>query len=93
MTDTTFDHRKHYFLSMRNIERGCFTTSNSPINDAFKLSTDPAFQGWHAGMSCMYILDQLSELYGHPTSAVLEQTNMVFRSPYSAADAPEVLFH
>jgi hypothetical protein len=39
------------------------------------------------------LLDQLSELYGHPTLAVLEQKDKVLHSPYLAADAPEVLFH
>ncbi len=38
------------------------------------------------------ILNQLSSVYGKPTSAALEANNTIFRSPYSAADAPEVLF-
>ncbi len=60
---------------MRNIEHACFTALDSSINDAFKVSKDPAIQGWHVGMSCMFILDQLSELYGYPTPAVLKQNN------------------
>jgi hypothetical protein len=43
-------------------------------------------------MSALVILDQLSELYGHPTPAVLEQNNKIFRSPYLAANPPEVFF-
>ena len=31
-------------------------------------------------------------LYGKPTAAALEANEAIFRSPYSAADAPEVLF-
>jgi hypothetical protein len=34
--DTLFNRCKHYFLSMQNIERACFTALNSSINDAFK---------------------------------------------------------
>jgi hypothetical protein len=89
---TRFVHRKHYFLSMRNIECTCFTVIDSSINDAFKVLNDPSIQGWHAGMSVMFILDQLSNLYGQPTPAVLEMNDTIFRSPYSAANAPEVLF-
>ncbi len=40
----------------------------------------------------MFILDQLSELYGWPTPAMLELNDTVFRGLYSAADVPEVLF-
>ncbi len=90
--NTTFASRKHYFLSMRSIEMACFPVLNLTINDTFKLSNKPAIQGWHVGMSVMLILDQLSKLYGQPTPAVLEIKNRVFRSPYSAADVPEVLF-
>ena len=35
--DSTFAHRKHYFLSMQNIERACFMALDSSINYAFKL--------------------------------------------------------
>ena len=38
------------------------------------------------------ILDQLSLIYGQPTPTALDANNHIFRSPTSAADAPEVLF-
>jgi hypothetical protein len=44
-------------------------------------------------MSVMSILNQLLSLYGQPTPAALEGNNICFRSPYSAADPPEILFH
>jgi len=90
--DSTFARRKHYFLSMQNIERACFTALDSSVNDAFKLSNLAGVRGWHAGMTTVMILDQLSSVYGKPTSAALEANDTLFRSPYSAADAPEVLF-
>jgi hypothetical protein len=43
-------------------------------------------------MTTVTILDQLSLVYGKPTSAALDANDTIFRSPYSAADAPEVLF-
>jgi hypothetical protein len=47
---------------------------------------------WHAGMETRDILDQLSQTYGQPTPAALEINDITFRGPYSAANAPEVLF-
>ncbi len=90
--DTQFARQKHYFLSLQNIERACFTVLDASINDAFKVSTDPTIRGWHAGMSVRDILDQLSSIYGQPTPAAMEINDTVFRGVYSAADAPEVLF-
>jgi len=90
--DSTFAHRKHYFLSMQNIEGACYTALDSSVNDAFKLSNLAGIRGWHAGMTTVTILDQLSSVYGKPTSATLKANDTIFRSPYSAADAPEVLF-
>jgi hypothetical protein len=90
--DTSFNRRKHYFLSMQNIECACFTALDSSINDAFKVSNDPTVQGWHAGMRVIDILDQLSLIYGQPTPTALEANDHIFRSLTSAADAPEVLF-
>jgi hypothetical protein len=90
--DTQFAWQKHYFLSLQNIKRACFTVFDVSINNAFKVSTDPTIRGWHAGMSVQDILDQLSSIYGQPTPAAMEINNGAFRGVYSAADAPEVLF-
>jgi hypothetical protein len=48
--NTMFNRQRHYFLSIQNIERGCFTALDASINDAFKVSNDPSIWGWHAGM-------------------------------------------
>ncbi len=77
---------------MQNIKRACFTALDASVNDAFKVSNDPAVCGWHAGMRVINILDQSSATYGQPTPAALEENDHVFRSPTSAADPPEVLF-
>ena len=42
--DTQFARQKHYFLSLQNIERACFTVLDASINDAFKVSTDPTIR-------------------------------------------------
>ena len=90
--DSLFNRHKHYFLSMQNIERACFTALDASINEAFKVSNDPNVRGWHAGMRVIDILNQLSSTYGQPTPAALEANDHIFRSPTSAANAPEVLF-
>jgi hypothetical protein len=77
---------------MQNIKRACFTAPYASVNDAFKVSNDPAVRGWHAGMRVINILDQLSATYGQPTPAALEENDHIFRSPTSAADPLEVLF-
>ncbi len=43
-------------------------------------------------MRVIDILDQLSSIYEQPTSSALEANDHIFRSPTSAANAPEVLF-
>jgi hypothetical protein len=90
--NTQFARQKHYFLSLKNIERACFTVLDVSINDAFEVSTDPMIRGWHAGMSVRDILDQQSSIYGQPTPAAMEINDTVFCGVYLAADAPEVLF-
>jgi hypothetical protein len=81
-----------HFLSKQNIERTCFTALGACVNDAFKVSNDPPILGWHAGMHVINILDQLSKIYSQPMPAVLEMNDAISCSPYSATDAPEVLF-
>ncbi len=43
-------------------------------------------------MEITEIMEQMTTTYGRPTSTVLLQNDMLFRSPYSPIDAPEVLF-
>jgi hypothetical protein len=90
--DTRFACKKHYFLPMQNIERACFTTLDTSVNDGFKVSNNPTIQGRHTGLRVMDILNQLSMIYGQPTPAILEMNDANFCSPYSAMDAPKVLF-
>jgi hypothetical protein len=92
MIDTNFACQKHYFSSLQNIECACFTALNASINDAIKVSTDPAIQGWHAGITVQEILNQLSSIYGLPRQAAMELNDITFRSPYLVTNAPKVLF-
>jgi hypothetical protein len=90
--DSTFIRHKNNYMSMINIKQACFTAINACINDAFKVSNDPSIQGWHAGMTVMSILDQLSDLYGKLTPAALEGNDTAIRCPCLAANPPKLLF-
>ena len=68
--DCTFMRSKNYFLSMQNIERACFIALDLSVNDAFKLSNLAGIRGWHAGMTTVTILDQLSSVYGSQRHAI-----------------------
>jgi hypothetical protein len=90
--DAAFVRERHYFLTYQNIERACFNALDGSINNAFKVSNDPAFCRWHIDMSTCKILDQLSTSYSQPTPATMELNDTMFRGPYSTANAPKVLF-
>jgi hypothetical protein len=60
--DIRFNQQKHYFMSMRNIKRACFTTLNASVNNAFKVSNVANGCRWHAGMKVIDILDQLNNI-------------------------------
>jgi hypothetical protein len=77
----------------QNIKCACFTALDASVNNAFKVSYVAKRQGWHAGMRVIDILDQLNNIYGKPTFSALKKNDNIFRSPYLAADTPEVLFH
>jgi hypothetical protein len=38
----------------------------------------PGVRGWHAGMTTVTILDQLSSVYGKPTAAALDANGTIF---------------
>ena len=90
--DTVFARERNYYQSLINIERACYIALDASVNDAFKVSNIPTIVGWHTGMETRVILDQLSTTYGQPTPAALEINDTVFRGPYSASEAPKVLF-
>ncbi len=81
--NTNYAWRKHYLLSLQNVECACFNALDAQVNNAFKVSNDPTIQGWHAGMSMHEILDQLSANYGQPTPAGMELNDTNFCGQYS----------
>lgn len=90
--DAAFARGKHYFQSYTNISRVVYAALRTNINEAFQVSNLAGVTGWPASMEIREMLDQLSSTYGLPTPAALELNDNEFRRPYSAADAPEVLF-
>ena len=90
--DATFIRQRNYYQSYLNIKRACFTVLDDSIDDAFKVSNIPTIVGWNTTMEIMDIFDQLANMYGRPTPAALLSNDQLYRSIYSPADAPEVLF-
>ena len=90
--DATFKRAKNYWKSYMNIRRAVFNCLDDGIDDAFKVSNDPALTGWNASMEPREMFDQITATYGRPTPAALLQNDTFFRSVYSPQDAPEVLF-
>jgi len=90
--DMSFKRGENYWKSYMNIQRAVFNCLDDGINDAFKVSNDPALTGWNALMEPREMFDQITATYGHPTPAALLQNDMLFRSVYSPQDAPELLF-
>ena len=87
-----FKRAKNYWESYQNIGRAVFNCLNGGVDDAFKVSKDPALAGWNPSMEPREMFDQIKATYGQPTPAALLQNNTLFRSVYSPQDAPEVLF-
>jgi hypothetical protein len=75
-----------------NIPRAVFNVLDDNIDDAFKVSNDPALVGWNPSMEPREMFDQITAFYGKPTPAALLHNDTLFRSVYSPNDAPEVLF-
>jgi hypothetical protein len=75
-----------------NIRRAVFNILDDNIDDAFKVSNNPALVGWNQSMEPREMFDQITSTYGKPTPAALLQNDTLFRSGYSPNDAPEVLF-
>ena len=90
--DAQFRRANNYYESYLNVRRAVFNILDDNIDDAFKVSNDPALVGWNPSMEPREMFDQITATYGKPTPAALLQNDTLFRSVYSPNDAPEVLF-
>ena len=90
--DASYNRAKNYWRTYQNIKRACYNMLDDNIDDAFKVSNDPLLTGWNPSMNIIDMIDTLVSTYGRPTASALLQNDTMFRSPYSPADAPEVLF-
>jgi len=86
--DASFNRGKNYWKSYMNIQRAVFNCLDDGMNDAFKVSNNPALTGWNALMEPREMFDQIMATYRRPTPAALLQNDMLFRSVYSPQDTP-----
>ncbi len=54
-----------------NIRRAVFNILDDNIDDAFKVSNDPALVGWNQSMEPREMFDQITATYDKPTPAAL----------------------
>jgi hypothetical protein len=93
MIDAEFTRDKNYYLSFKNIHRTCFKMLDDSISNQFKVSNTPNLTGWNSTMTILVILDQLEASYGKPDTMTLFGNDTLFRSPFPANEAPEMLFY
>jgi hypothetical protein len=64
------------------------------VPNQFKVSNTLMLTGWNASMPIQEVLNQMEQVsYGKPSSRALFATNTLFKSPFAATEAPELLFH
>ncbi len=91
-SDARFKRAKNYWELYQNIGRAVFNCLDNGVDNAFKVSNNPALAGWNPSIEPREMFDQITATYGQPTPAALLQNNTLFQSVYSPQDAPEVLF-
>jgi hypothetical protein len=93
MVDYAFEWDKNYFLSYMNINRACFCMLDDFIPIQFKVSNQANLTGWNASMSIQDIMTQLKTSYNKPAPMTLHNNDLLFCSPMTTTDAPEMLFY
>jgi hypothetical protein len=64
--DAQFKCAKNCYDSYLNIRRAVFNILDDNIDDAFKVSNDPALVGWNQSMEPREMFDQITATYGKP---------------------------
>ena len=73
-----FKRVKNHWELYQNILRAVFNCLNNGVNDAFKVSNNPALAGWNPLMEPREMFDQKTTTYGQPTPAALLQNDTLF---------------
>jgi hypothetical protein len=89
--DYTFERNKNYLLSYMNINRACFCMLDDSVSIQFKVSNQANLTGWNASMSIQDIMTQLETSNGKPMPIALHNNDLLFCSPMTTTDAPEML--
>jgi hypothetical protein len=90
--DYAFEQNKNYFLSYMNINRACFCMLDDSVPIQIKVSNQTNLTGWNALMSIQDIMTQLEMSYNKPMPMALHNNNLLFCSPMTTTDVPEMLF-
>ena len=76
--DACFKFAKNYWESYQNIGCAVFNCFDNGIDNAFKVSNDPALTRWNPSIESREMFDQITALYGRPTPAALLQNDLLF---------------
>jgi hypothetical protein len=76
--DGHFKRAKTYWESYQNTRRVVFNCLDDGVNDAFKVSNNPALAGWNPSMEPREMFDQITVTYERPTPAALLQNDTLF---------------
>ncbi len=63
------------------------------VPNQYKVLNNPSLIRWNATMSIQFILNQFKDAYGKPLAVALFANNTLFKSKFSATNAPELLFY
>jgi len=76
--DARFKRAKKYWESYQNIQCAVFNCLADGVNNAFKVSNDPALAGWNPSIKPREMFDQITVTYERPTPAALLQNDTLF---------------
>ena len=76
--DAHFKRAINYWESYQNIRCAVFNCIDNGVNDAFKVSNNPALAGWNLLMEPREMFDQITATYERPTLAAILQNYTLF---------------
>jgi hypothetical protein len=76
--DARYARARNYWRTYLNIKQACYNMLDDTVDNAFKVSNDPALTGWNPSMNIIDMLDQLVTTYGRPTPMALLHNNTLF---------------
>jgi hypothetical protein len=81
------------FLVLQEHQSSMLPNACHLVPNQFKVSNTPTLTGWNVTRLIQVILTQMENLCGKPLAAALFTNDTLFKSPFHATEAPELLFY